>query len=73
MGFFDDLLNDDIIWVVLLLLLVFVLPQKCCEPILKNKACDCEEQFECNKDVICNKDIIYRSTRGKRERRRLVY
>lgn len=67
MGFFDDLLNDDIIWVVLLLLLVFLLPHKCSEPIIKNKACDCEEQFE------CNKDIIYRSTRGKRERRRLVY
>jgi len=67
MGFFDDLFNDDIIWIVLLLLLVFVLPQKCSEPVIKNKTCDCEEHFE------CNNDIIYRSTRGKRERRRLVY
>ncbi|MGI5998405.1 MAG: hypothetical protein ACOX89_07050 [Lutispora sp.] len=65
MGFLDDLLNDDMIWVVLLLVLVFVLPQKCSEPIIKNKACE--------EDLKCNKDIIYRNTRGKRERRRLVY
>lgn len=65
MGFFDDIFNEDIIWVVLLLLLVFILPQKRSEPIFKNK---------CNKEELeCSKDIIYRNTRGKRERRRLVY
>lgn len=66
MGFFDDLFNDDIIWVVLLLLLVCVFPQKCSEPIIKKKEC-------CEEDCQFNKDIIYRNTRGKRERRRLVY
>ncbi|SHI45353.1 hypothetical protein [Lutispora thermophila] len=66
MGFLDDLLNDDIIWVVLLLLLVFVFPQRCSEPIIKKKDCGVE-------DCQCNESIIYRSTRGKRERRRLVY
>lgn len=66
MGFFDDIFNEDIIWVVLLLLLVFILPQRRSEPIFKSK-CNKEE------DIQCSKDIIYRNTRGQRERRRLVY
>lgn len=66
MGFFDDIFNEDIMWVVLLLLLVFVLPQRCAEPIFKNK-----DKKEENSE--CKKDIIYRRTRGQRERRRLVY
>lgn len=65
MGLFDDIFNEDIIWVVLLLLLVFVLPQRCTEPIFKNKGK--EENIE------CKKDIIYRRTRDQKERRRLVY
>ena len=43
MGFFDDFFNEDIIWVVLLLFLVFILPQKRCEPVFKGK---CEDKCE---------------------------
>jgi len=70
MGFFDDFFNEDIIWVVLLLLLVFILPQKRCEPVFKGK---CEDKCEKEQDIQHHKDIIYRNTRAGRERRRLVY
>ena len=70
MGFFDDIFNEDIIWVVLLLFLVFVLPQRCAEPIFKNKDKSKDKKEE---NIECKKDIIYRSTRGQREHRRLVY
>jgi len=66
MGFLDDLLNDDIIWVALLLFLVFVLPQKSSQPIINDKCC-----FE--EHLKYDKDIIYRRDRGKKERRQLVY
>lgn len=74
MGFFDDIFNEDMIWVVLLLILVFLLPQKRSQPIFKNKS-QIQSKDECinQPNTICSKDIICRNTRGERERRRLVY
>lgn len=66
MGFLDDLFDDDIIWIVLLLFLVFVLPQRNCQPVLNDKCCP-EEHLK------LDRDIIYRRTRGKKERRQLIY
>lgn len=70
MGFFDDIFNEDIIWVVILLLLVFILPQKRCEPIFKN---ECKDECSKQQNAKYREDIIYRSQRGQRERRRLIY
>ncbi|MCQ1530011.1 hypothetical protein [Lutispora saccharofermentans] len=76
MSFFDEIFNKDIIWILLLLFLVCILPQRCSEPIIKNKGLK-EESDQCGKeDIECgkdSKDIIYRKAKSQKERRRLVY